>query len=59
MKKKNLFKILNNKFRLQYKEIIKLLQFHKPVRQHNESIEEGMGRHRIAAIQCNYKEVDR
>ena len=53
-----LFEILNNKFRLHYSEKMKSLQFHKPVRQHNESAEEWIGKLRIAAIECNYKEVD-
>ena len=34
-----LFEILNNKFRLQYNEIIKLIQFHRLVGKHNESAE--------------------
>ena len=56
---KGLFEILNDKFRLQYNEAIKLLQFYKLVRQHNESTEERMGRLRIAAIECNYDGVGR
>ena len=36
-----------------------MLQFCKLVRQHNESSGEWKGRLRIAAIECNYKEVDR
>ena len=38
---------------------MKSLQFHKLVRQHNESAEDWMCRLRIAALECNYKEGDR
>ena len=47
---------LNNKFKPQYNETIKSLQFHKLGRQMNENAEEWMGRHRLAAVECNYKE---
>ena len=47
----SLFEILNDMLTLQYNLTIKLLQFSKPVRQHNESKEEWMGRFRIAAIE--------
>ena len=38
---------------------MKSIQFHKLVRQHNETAEEWICRLRVAAIECNYKEVDR
>ena len=54
---KGLFKILNRKFKPQYKETIKSLQFHKLMRQSNESVEEWNGRLRTAAVKCNYKKI--
>ena len=54
-----LFEMFSNKFKLQYNETIKSLLFHKFVRQHDENAEEWIGRLRIAAIECNYKETDR
>ena len=56
---KGLFNTLIRKFKPKYCETIKLLQFHKLVRQMNESVEECMRRHELAAVQCNYKEIDR
>ena len=56
---KDLFKILNRKFKPQYNETIKSLQFCNLVRQKNENMEEWMGRFRTPAMECNYKEVDR
>ena len=41
---KGLFDMINRKFKLQYNETIKFLQFHKLIRQSNESTEEWMGR---------------
>ena len=38
---------------------MKSLQFHKLIRQSDESVEEWMGRLRMAVIKCNYKERDR
>ena len=35
------------------------LHYHKLIRQANENTEEWMGRIRVAAKECNYKEVDR
>ena len=52
-----LFKTLNNKFKPQYSETIKLLPFHKLSRQTNGSADEWMGELRIAATECNYKEI--
>ena len=54
-----LFKTLTNKFRPQFNEIMKALQFHKLSKQCGENPEEWMGRLRLAAIECNYKEIDR
>ena len=54
-----LFKTLTNKFRSQFNEMIKSLQFHKLSRQSGENAEEWMGRLRLAAIECNCKEIDR
>ena len=51
--------MFNNKFKPQYNETIKSLQFHKLMRQANESTEKWIGRIRVAAIKCNYKELDR
>ena len=56
---KGLFKTLNDKFKLQYNEIIKSLQFCKLCRQANKSAKEWMVKLRIAATECNYKEIDR
>ena len=39
--------------------MIKSLQFQKLSRQSGETVEERMGRLRLAAIECNYKEIDR
>ena len=54
-----LFDTLNSKFRPQFNEMIKSLQFRKLCRRDNESAEEWMGRLRIAAAECNYQELDR
>ena len=54
-----LFTTLNNKFKAQYNENIKSLQFQKLVRYKNENAEEWMGRLRLTAIEYNYKEIDR
>ena len=47
------------KFQPQHNETIKSLQFHKLVREINKNAEEWMGRHWLAAVECNYKEIDR
>ena len=39
--------------------MIKSPQFHKLSRQSGENTEEWMGRLRLAAIECNYKEIGR
>ena len=54
-----LFNMLTSKFSPQINEIIKLLQFRKLCRNDGENVEEWMGRLRVAAIECNYQEVDR
>ena len=54
-----LFKTLSNKFKLQYNETIKSLQFRRLYRYDEENVEEWMGRLCIAAVECNYQEVDR
>ena len=54
-----LFHTLSSKFKFVYNEIIKSLQFCKLVRQSNKNVEKWMGRLRIAAIECSYKEIDR
>ena len=53
-----LFTSFNNKFKPQFIETIKLLQFHKLSRQTKENAEEQMGRLRLAAVECNYREID-
>ena len=53
-----LFTMLNNKFKPQYNEIIKSSHFHKLGRQMDEIAEEWMGKFRLAAVECNYKETD-
>ena len=52
-----LFDMLTNKFKPQYNETIKLLQFRKLCRYEDENIEEWMGRLWVAAVECNYQEV--
>ena len=54
-----LFTRLHNKFKLQYNENTKSLEFHKLVRQPNENAEEWIGRLSLAAVECNDTEVGR
>ena len=54
-----LFTMLNNKFKPQFNETIKSLQFHKLSRQIKENAEDWMGRLKLALVECNYREVDR
>ena len=54
-----LFNTLATKFKSQFNETIKSLEFRKLYRLEGESAEEWMGRLQIAAVECNYKEVDR
>ena len=52
-----LLEMLNNKFKPQFNETMKSLQFCKLSRQRAENAEEWMGRLRLAAIDCSYKEI--
>ena len=54
-----LFDTLATKFKPQFNETIKSLQFRKLYRVEGESTEEWVARLWIAAVECNYKEVDR
>ena len=54
-----LFETLTNKCKPQYNETIKSLQFRKLYRYDDENVEEWMGRQWVAAVECNYQEVDR
>ena len=47
---------LTKKFRPQFNETIKLLQFRKLYRFEGESAEEWMGRLHMSAAECNYKD---
>ena len=58
-KLEGLFDTLTNKFRPQFNETIKSLQFRKLCRNDGKNMEEWMGRLRVAVIECNYQEVDR
>ena len=53
-----LFDTLATKFRPQFNETIKLLQFRKLCRFEGKSAEEWIGRLCIAAAECSYREVD-
>ena len=48
-----------NKFRPQFNEMTKSLQFCKLSKQTGENAGEWMGRLRLAATECSYKEIDR
>ena len=54
-----LFEMLTNKFTPQYNETIKSLQFRELYRYNDENVEEWMGRLCVAAVECNYEEVNR
>ena len=54
-----LFETLTNKFKPQYNEAIKSLQFRKLYRYDDENIEEWMGRPWVAAVEINYQEINR
>ena len=54
-----LFETLTNKFKPQYNETIKSLQFRKLYRYDDENVEEWMGRLHVVAVECNYQEVNR
>ena len=51
--------ILADKFKLQYNETIKSLQFRKLYRLENESADEWMGRLHVTVADCNYRGLDR
>ena len=53
-----IFEILTNRFRPQFNETIKSLQFHTLNRQNGENAEEWIGRLWLSAIECTYKELD-
>ena len=53
-----LCEMLSNKFKPQYNEMIESLQFRKLYQHDEENVEEWMGRPHIAAVECNYQEVD-
>ena len=53
-----LFDMLATKFKPQYNEMIKSLQFRKLYRLDNENVDEWMGRLHMAAMECNYRELD-
>ena len=54
-----LFDTLDKKFRPQFNETIKSLQFRKLYRfEGQKCMEEWMGRLCVAAAECNYKEID-
>ena len=54
-----LFETLSNKFKCQYNETIKSPQFRKLHIYDEENVDEWMGRLCIAAVECNYQQVDR
>ena len=51
--------MLATKFRPQYNETIKSLQFRKIYRFEGENIDEWMGRLHVVAAEYNYREIDR
>ena len=53
-----LFDTLATKFRPQFNETIKSLQFRKLCRLKGKSAEEWMGRLHVAAVECNYRDID-
>ena len=53
-----LFNMLATKFKLQYNETVKSLQFRKLHRLENESADEWIGRLGVAPAECNYRELD-
>ena len=54
-----LFDMLATKFKPQYNETVKSLQFQNYFQLEGENIEEWMGRLHVLAVECNYREVDR
>ena len=55
----SLFTKLNNKFKSLYNETMKSLQIFKFCRQMNKNAEAWMGRLRLVAVECHYKEINR
>ena len=53
-----LIETLSNKFKLQYNETIKSLQFRKLYQYDDKNVEMWMGGLHVAAVECNYQEVD-
>ena len=53
-----IFDTLATKFRPQFNETIKLLQFRKLCRFEGESAKEWMVRLHVAVVECSYREVD-
>ena len=53
-----LFDTLASKFRLQFNETIKSLQFRKLYRFKGKCAEEWMGRLHVAVAECNCREID-
>ena len=51
--------MLATKFKLQYNETIKSMQFRKLYRLEGESADEWMGRLCVVAAECKYRELDR
>ena len=51
-----LFDMLATKFKPQYNETVKFLQFRKLYRLENGSADEWMGRLHVTAAECNYRE---
>ena len=54
-----LFEMLANKFKPQYNETTKSLQFRKLYQFENESVEEWMGRLHVVVVECNYQDINR
>ena len=54
-----LLETLCNKFKPQYNEMIKSVQFRKLYRYENENAEAWMRRLHVGAVECNYQEIDR
>ena len=48
-----------NKFKPQYNEIIKSHQYRRLYRYEDENVQKWLGRIWVAAVECNYQEVDR
>ena len=50
--------MLGYKLKPKYNEIVSSLQCRKLVRHSDESVEEWMGRLRVKATECKYKEIE-